>query len=361
MSNAKLYYTWDKVQKTSDPIMAEFHQMLALNIPVSVSGVTKDLGFPLDFQNYNEMIGWPLNRNIDKPQQMAWFQLLYHYDIQQYHREQINKTRKGGFTETVDRSVALNVFDRYLGHDFMVVAGNELRIAKEIIIRFDELFKDKPQADGAKYAFKDPYGNKWHHDDLIRKANFGQEPLVEFFNDTRVFGFAASKQGQRQSFRGPDDIIGIFVSEAAHTGMSDDYPLVNALEPNLANRDYGDIIYESTPNGKRGFFYDRAMRCEAVLNQYQFATDEERCQKLMELVGWNYRVFPYTVALDVGIISQKFIDHAKKDPEVDFEQEYMCKFTTTKKATFDEKVIEEAEKALGKHTSVDLSKELGYE
>lgn len=358
---AKMFKTLDRVDHLTETVLAEFSRIATKYIPHHTKGVTRDLGFPLDFQTFNKMIGFPLNRNLDTPQEMAWFQIQYHDDIQKYHREEINKTRKGGFTESVCRSFALNAFDRYMGHDCMVVAGNELRIAKEILLRFDELFWDKRHDDGGKYAFKDLNGNKWTHDELIRKANFGQEPTVEFRNDTRVFSFAASKQGKRQSFRGPDDIIAIFVSEAAHTGMEDDYPLVNALEPNLANRDNGDIIYESTPNGKRGFFYDRAQLAKKIMDRNPTLQDEELCELLVKTLGWNYREYPYTLAVDAGIISKKFIENTKKDVNVDFEQEYNCAFTTTRKATFDEAMLVEAEKVLGEHVSNDLSKELGYE
>ncbi|MGI0003631.1 MAG: terminase large subunit domain-containing protein, partial [Nitrosopumilaceae archaeon] len=197
----------------------------------------------------------------------------------------------------------------------MIIAGTELNIAREILIRFDELFHNKQQLG---YAFQDLYENKWQYNELIRRSSiYSQQPIIEFKNDTRVFCFAASKQGKSQSFRGPDDIVCIFLSEAAHTGMLEDQPIMNALEPNLANRDDGDLIVESTPNGKRGFFYNYWIDAQEGKNS-----------------AWKTLQWDYNTGLKYGVLSAKYIEEQKNNQRIDFEQEYCCQFTSTVTTAF---------------------------
>jgi len=213
---------------------------------------------PRNFQEFNKMIGWPINRNTNRPQKMTDYQITYHNTIQRYHKVILNKTRKGGFTDSAIRTIALNIFGHYAEHDTMIVAGNELIIAREILDRFNDLFEK---------GFTDLNGRKWRYGDVIMRHVKNPQPIVEFYNGARVFCFAASKSAQSQSFRGPDDVISIFFSEAAHTGMENDQPIWNALTPNLANRDDGDLVLESTPNGKRGIFYNIWSDVERGINK----------------------------------------------------------------------------------------------
>jgi len=264
---------------------------------------TKLPTFSADFQKFNKMIGYPTNRMSNKAQKLAPFQIQYHNAIQKFHRVIVNKSRKIGATETAIRSIAYNVFDRYAGHDIMIVAGNELRIAIEILIRFNELFLDKLSLG---YSFKEPGkdGNKWRYNEIVRKCTFGNSPLIEFSNDTRVFAYATNKSGKRQSFRGPDDVICIFLSEAAHIGLKNDQPVMDALEPNLANRDDGDIILESTPNGRRGFFYFYWKNAiEMIKRYYPLTNEKELLEKLSknDNVGIKMDWYPLMWDYNVGI------------------------------------------------------------
>jgi len=316
-----------------------------------------DYGFPTDFIDFNRMIGNPTSKITNIQQDMTKFQLHYHNAIQTWHTVEFNKSRKLGATESFIRSAALNCFDRYEGHDVMIIAGNEVRIANEILLRFDELFRDKYHDDGL-YAFKsiDPKyeergltlneaqdeGDPYKHDELIRRANFGSNPTVEFHNGTRVMAFAASRQEKAQSFRGTDDVICAFVSEAAHTGMKNDQPIMTALEPNLAQRDDADLILESTPNGRRGmFFFYWINTMEVISNKLKIpVTDHQGIvdeinrmwlagDKIDFPVDWWPLRYDYQVGIDNNILSKKFIEKEKRNPKLDFEQEYMCKFSST--------------------------------
>lgn len=287
---------------------------------VTSGGKTRSNDFPANFQKFNKMIGYPLNRNTNRTSPMTPYQIDYHNSIQKHHKVIVNKSRKIGITEAAIRSIALNCFDRYQGHDVMMVAGNELNIAREILLRLYELFQDKPKLG---YAFEDNDGNKWKESDLIRRASVnGQHPIIEFKNDTRVFCFAASRSGKSQAFRGTDDIVAILLSEAAHTGMLEDQPIMNALQPNLANRDDADFILESTPNGRRGFFFHYWM-------------------DLMEgkMKGWITKEWDYHYGLDAKVLSEKYLRSEKANIRVDFNQEYCCKFTSTVSGVFREEDI----------------------
>ncbi len=270
---------------------------------------------PDDFQEFNRMIGYPINRNTGKEQELAPYQLEYHEAIQRHHKVIVNKSRKIGITEAGIRSILWNCFRRYRGHDIMIVAGNRVDTAQEILLRFYELIMDKPRLG---YAFKDSNGKEWKTSQLVRRSSiYSSHPIVELMNGTRIICYAASNQGKSQSFRGADDVICIFFSEAAHTGMLDDQPIMNALEPNLANRDDGDIILESTPNGRRGFFFNYWMDL-----------------KEGKMSSWHIEEWDYNEGLEVGILSQKYIDDQKANIRVDFDQEYCCKFTSSVHAIF---------------------------
>ncbi len=316
--------------------------------------------FTNDFILFNRMVGNPISKITNVQQDMAPFQEDYHYAIQDHHTVEYVKSRKLGATETWNRSCAINVFDRYEGHDIMFIAGNEVSVASEILIRFDELFRDKYQEDGM-YAFREfepefeeeyekgvdfyklqKKGTKIYHDEIIRRANFGSKPLVEFTNDTRCMAFAASRQEKAQSFRGADDVIAGFVSEAGHTGMKNDQPIMTALEPNLAQRDDGDLVLESTPNGRRGFFWDYWKEQMRILGEYfhipmtehQTLVDKindlwKAGRKIKINVDWWPLMTDYKLGLKHDILSRKYIEKQKRNPKLDFDQEYCCKFTST--------------------------------
>lgn len=318
---------------------------------------TVDWGFSNDFQTFNRMLGNPVSKITGVTQDMAPFQEHYHDAIQTHHTLEFIKSRKLGATETFNRSCAINCFDRYMGHDVMIIAGNEVKVAGEILIRFDELFRDRPHEDGM-YAFKmiepeyleagytwqeaQSKGQKIHHNDLIRRVTTAQSPAVEFHNGTRVMAYAASRQEKAQSFRGADDVICAFLSEAAHTGMKNDQPIMTALEPNLAQRDDGDLILETTPNGRRGFAWDYWKETMRILGEYfhipmtehQTLVDRINAmwrdgKKIKINVDWWPLMTDYRIGLKHHILSQKYIEKQMRNPKLDFDQEYRCKFTST--------------------------------
>jgi hypothetical protein len=88
----------------------------------------------------------------------------------------------------------------------------------------------------------------------------------------------------------------------------------NAVHPNVSNIKNADFILESTPNGKRGFFWEL------------FTDKDNEYFKLEQ---------PYTVSMG-QLLDEEFIEQEQRNTKIDFGQEYDCKFTTSLTAVFSE-------------------------
>jgi phage FluMu gp28-like protein len=252
---------------------------------------------PVTFDKFNDIIGLPPLYD-GRPGKVFSYQQKIDMAINEKHRVIINKSRKIGVTETVLRSIAKNCFGRYAGYNVMIIAGNNQTQAQDILERFARFFyKGIVDLDGKKYEYHD----------IIKHKTKSQ---IIFFNDTRIHTYPASPE----ALRGPERVICIFFDEAAHVKRLTDSVVYDALKPNLANTN-GDFIIVSTPNGRRGIFYD-----------------------LWQKDDYFKMEIPYTEALG-ELLSHKFIDREKKDPKIDFEQEYCCKFTTSANAAFEEDMV----------------------
>lgn len=249
---------------------------------------------PQDFATLNEMIGLPLHPKTKKPTKIFDYQNELNRIINNYHKVLLNKSRKIGATETALRSVAKNCFERYAGYDIMFVAGNRQRQADRLLTRFDKLFWN---------GFTDLNSTKWSYADIITKK-FSSS--LEFFNGTTIHTFPAVPE----ALRGSENVICVLLDEAAHFKLLDDRVVYDALEPNIANTE-GDFICISTPNGRRGFFYD-------------LWHEENEYYKLAQ---------PYTVSYGL-LLSESYINSKKNDLRIDFEQEFNCQFTTSQNAAF---------------------------
>lgn len=245
---------------------------------------------------------------------MTQYQIEYAAAINKHHRVIVNKTKKGGFTDAFLRHVAHQVFYRYAGHEVMLVAGNKEPIARDIMNRLYELFEN---------GITDDHGTHWEREQLI--LSFTKSPLVmKFWNGTTAIGSTASKSGKSSSFRGYSDVVAWFITEAAFPGVNNDYPILNGLTSLTANREDGDMVIESTPNGRTGFFYDLSMDASNNLKE----------KFKMGSNGFYYCEWDYIHAVDAGVIPKSFIEEEKKNPRIDFKQEYCCDFTSSSNAAF---------------------------
>ena len=197
----------------------------------------------LSFRDFNERIGNPWSRITDKRVPVTDYQVVYHESIKKYNKILVNKTKKGGFTDAFLRHTAKEVFDTYAGHECVFMAGNAAPIALDVLDRFNNLFEEN---DG----FTDYDGKKWKYGDIVLKITRSSPMMMELYNGTKIIATPASKLGRSINIRGYSDVAMWFLTEAAHTGLNDDYPILNGLTSLTANRDYGHMILETTPNGK---------------------------------------------------------------------------------------------------------------
>ena len=215
------------------------------------------------------------------------------------------------------------------------MAGNKGSVALTLLERLNAFFEESE-------GFRDCDGVKWRYGDIIETFNRSNDMKIRFYNGTTIYATAASKNGRAQSLRGFADVKAVFLTEAAHTGVLDDNPIITGITPLTANFTDGDIILESTPQGKRGFFYDMWI-------------DSTKDRKQKFTVGPNnyYSLeYDYTHAVKANIISQQFIDDERRNPRIDFSQEYECNFSTSMSAAFEENEIRGLAEG---DTSIDLT------
>jgi len=265
---------------------------------------TKEFNVPKDFGKFNDMIGAPIHPGTGERTPIFDYQDEYFKAWQKHHKLILNKSRKIGATETALRIIAYNcIIGRYAGHRVMIVAGNKQEVANRFIQRFKSLFLK---------GFTDLDGVKYEYDDIITKED-SKSCLV---NNTFVQAYPAN-----ESVRGEENVKCVFMSECAFINLIDDTKVYNALHPNVANISDADFVMESTPNGKRGFFW----------------TNVDASSEYHKLEQ------PYTVSLG-KLLDKKFISTEKSNPRIDFEQEYCCKFTTSLSGAFREDEIKFVEK-----------------
>jgi len=180
----------------------------------------------------------------------------------------------------------------------MIVAGNKQTVANKFIKRMYNILRP---------GFSDLNKNSWGVDTILTNHS---SSYLEFFNGAYVEAFPAS-----DSVRGIENTICIFMSEAAFIDLIDDREVYNAVKPNIANITNADFILESTPNGRRGFFFEEFRSAQKKLNEFVWLEQ------------------PYTVAMGT-LLSEEFINNEMKNPKIDFEQEYCCKFTTSNRSAF---------------------------
>ena len=259
------------------------------------------------------MVGNPIHPGTGQPTDIFDYQEEYETAWNLHHKLILNKSRKIGATETALRIIAFNCFNgRYVGHRVMIVAGNKQQVANRFLERFLAIFGN---------GFTDLDGKSWKYDDLVIENTSSSATLCN--------GIVINAYPANEATRGEENVICVFISEAAFTGLLDDSKVYNAVHPNVANIDDADFIMESTPNGKRGFFWE-------------LFTNDNEYFKLEQ---------PYTVSLG-KLLSNKFIEAEKKNPKIDFDQEYGCKFTTSLTSAFKEDEVNYVPKPINNYDDI---------
>ena len=251
------------------------------------------------FKLFNRCVGNPIHPATSKRTDLFDYQLEYERVWNKYHKLLLNKSRKIGATETALRIILFNIMNgTYKSHHrIMIVAGNNQDVANRFLARFIAIIGK---------GFHDLDGKWWALEDIIVEK---QSAKCLMYNGIHIQAYPAN-----ESVRGEENVICVFLSESAFINLLDDSKVYNAVHPNIANIGHADFVMESTPNGKRGFFW------ELYLNK------DNEYHKLEQ---------PYQVAMG-KLLDEKTIMAEMRNKKIDFEQEYCCKFTTSLTSAFKE-------------------------
>lgn len=266
---------------------------------------------PNDFQSFNGVIGYAIHPETGKATPVYDYQLEYFNAWQEFHKLLMVKSRKIGATETALRIILYNCFDhwdergkfypsRYKGHHVMLVAGNKQSIANKLIRRMKKAIRN---------GFTDLAGKKWMYADIVKQEASNK---LELWNGTTIEAYPAS-----EAARGEENVICVFFTEPASINRKDDSVVYDAIEPNIANIEDADFIMEGTLKGRRGIFFNLMEAAEKEENEY----------KLL--------IHDYTRSLG-KLLSPAYIERKKKDPSIDFGQEFECKPSSLEGSAFDE-------------------------
>jgi len=253
---------------------------------------TESFEIPTDFIQFNNLIGLPRHPATGEhmklmPYQEQFFDLVNTSKHRKFH---VNKARQIGFTELVLRILAFYSFNKYAGGKIMIIAGTRERTAKKIMRRFQELFRNIQQV-------------VTDQSDLIMELN----------NGTTIEALPSNSD----SIRGDTKIRAVFSDESAHYNLLDDSVVLDAINP-IVETNQSDLFIISTPNGKRGFFWEISNSDnDFVKKQYD----------IHEAVGW--------------IITKEQCDTMLKSNLVDVAQEYLNQYTSPRDSIFNFELCEE--------------------
>ncbi len=276
-----------------------------------------------NFVKFNEIIGNPIHPETLKRCPLLPHQIDYHDRWNKIHRLLFNKARKIGATDGGLRNICENCYGSYMGHNVMIVSGNRQKQANKFLDRFDALFWD---------GWTDLNNRKWKYGDLVMEKGANK---MKLYSNVVIETFPA----EPTALRGPENVKCVFMSEAAHINRVNDTKVYTALHPIAANDDTMDFILESTPNGKRGFFHN-------LCNDFKLRKEDGKKQE------YNYMEYDYHCALG-KLSSEAFIEAERINPEIDFEQEYMCRFTTSGSSAFKEEEVLYTESDIDRFEDLD--------
>lgn len=270
-----------------------------------------------NFKEFNRVVGNPIHPETGEATDIFDYQEEYEEAWNLHHKLILNKSRKIGATETALRIIAYNCFNgRYKPrHRVMIVAGNKQSVANRFLERFKAIFGK---------GFTDLNGQYWSTSERLSKEEIEKGHKLLFSEQSTVElkicnGIILHAYPANESVRGEENVVCVFLSECAFINRLDDSKTYNAAHPNVSNIEDADFVMESTPNGKRGFFWELGMKISGP-NEYYYMEQ------------------PYMVSMG-KLLNEKFIENEKKNPKIDFEQEYCCKFTTSLTSVFKEEDV----------------------
>lgn len=280
---------------------------------------------PDDYEAFNKLIGLPkhpftLQESPMMPWQLQYFVRLQHEKELRFGKSPLKvhekKARQIGATDNGQRFFAFhgsglkehNSIHWYVGKKIINIAGTREKTAKKIQQRLRTLFNNIENT----------------------IADNGTDLWFKLKNGTEYEAMPSNSEAAR----GDTKIGAIAVDEAAHFKILDDSVIPDAIVP-ISDTNLADLFYRSTPNGKRGFFY---------------TTDMEE----NDFIKLTYDIF----VTEGYLHSKERIAEILARKDVDVDQEYLCKYTTSLSAVFTEEMLEEVRDET--HRTTDLRKLLGY-
>lgn len=277
-----------------------------------------NLKIPDDFIKFNEMIELPKHPATQESMPLMHWQINFKIEMDIAHAKRLgktmplkvhaNKSRQIGFTDEMQRFFAYHGSgeyeqrDRhwYIGKRVVQMAGTRVAQAKEFQGRLRTLFNNIENT----------------------IADNGTDLYFKLKNGTEFEALPGTPGG----IRGKTKVGAIGVDEAAHFDLVDDRPVFNAVMP-ISDTNLADIFLYSTPNGRRGTFY-------------QIDVTENDFIKLK---------FPIWVGEGHLFTHDQILSTlARKDFDTD--QEYLNKYTTTRSNYYGDVFTQ------GEHEEEDLSK-----
>ncbi len=240
---------------------------------------------PSTYIQFNHFIGLPRS----KP--MTPYQIEIDQALDSIGKVIVNKTKKGGLTESSLRSILRRAYTRYpAGSEIMLIPGNNREHSESLIERLLDLINPRLSHTIKRYT---------KHSIVLNNG-----VLIRSYPSTP------------RSVVGRINVRFVYIDELGFTGEIEDQAIFENSIANLATYG-GSCLITSSPNGMIKIFYDL---CETA--------------KAGKLPGWAYFEIPYTEALKYGVLDQQFVEQAKENPLIDFQQAFCCQFTRTQHSVF---------------------------
>ncbi len=228
-------------------------------------------------------------------------QMIERYEKTNYYAQ--NKCRGAGATEII--SV------RYMAYKYtttpikdrkcLLVAGINLNVAKVIMHRIKEL------CDRIPFVYK-----------ITPKSG---NPSDLYFRNGIIMAIPANPDDLR-SYENVGDVI---LEESAFWNLNDDSPVLLAAEPHVV-KSSSHIVVLSTPNGRRGFFWDKIFNPD-IQTRYD-----------KHVINWRE-----VVEVPLPVVSKEHILQMKEDDLGTYEQEFDNQFTLSSNAAFGPFKVEDFE------------------
>jgi hypothetical protein len=246
---------------------------------------------PIDFAEFNELIGLPTSK-IPPFEKFPIFDYEFELisNIEHYKDYALNKARGIGATEIILRWILFQaIHNKIPRRKYLIVTGIRLGLAKDHIRRVQEMCINIPE--------------------VVRESS--QYHIT--INQSEIIAIPANPT----AIRGYENVGVIFADEAAHWNLLDDGPVLEAIEPHRTKSD-ANIIIVSTPNGRRGFFGELFHNPDT--------------KYFRDTKNWSVS--------EGLLIDTSKVEKIKKEDPYRFEQEYNCKFLSTRYSAIPQEILE---------------------